>query len=229
VWKRAQYAAVLRGIFCNIAGIDTRLPYLLRLLIPPGHTPMSNVLVGPFPMENIVRFFALRPDGDALESLQRVRDAQCARYGLRSPVARDNLHLTLCDGGKPARLREPYERAMLKAGSGQNVRTFDLVLNRLLRFHGRGGEPCLVLGADENSAAPLRALRHDLAISQLFNGLVVLGVKSFAPHVTLAYGSNLPTLDQEIEPIVWRVSEFTLIASHQGQSRHEELGRWPLG
>ena len=189
---------------------------------------MSNVLVGPFAHENVARFFALRPDADTRESVLRVRDAQCARFGLRSPVARDCLHLTLCDGGKPARLREPYERAMLKAGAGQNVRTFDLVLNRLLRFHGRGGEPSLVLGVDETSAAPLRALRHDLAISQLFNGLVVLGAKSFSPHVTLAYGASLPALDEAIEPIIWRVNEFALIASHQGQSRHEELARWPL-
>jgi len=189
---------------------------------------MSNVLNGPFAQENIARFFALRPDADALEGMLRVRDAQCARFGLRSPVAPDCLHLTLCDAGKPARLREPFERALLKSGAGQNVPAFDLVLNRLRRFHGRGGEPCLVLGVDEDSAAPLRRLRHDLAISQLFNGLVVLGVKSFQPHVTLGYGANLPPLDETIEPLIWRVREFRLIASHQGQSRHETLESWPL-
>jgi 2'-5' RNA ligase len=187
---------------------------------------MSNIR--PFAQEAPVHFFALRPDADFLEQLLPLRDAQRARFGLRSPVSLDCLHLTLCEAGRAARLREPFERALLKSGAGHNVPAFDLVLNRLRRFHGRGGESCLVLGVDEASSAPLRALRHDLAISQLFNGLVVTGVKNFQPHVTLAYGADLPPLDEGIEALTWRVSEFTLIASHQGQSRHEERGRWPL-
>jgi 2'-5' RNA ligase len=45
--------------------------------------------------------------------------------------------------------------------------------------------------------------------------------------VTLLYGGQ-PTAEIEIEPISWLVREFVLIDSFIGETKHVEMGRWPL-
>jgi 2'-5' RNA ligase len=52
--------------------------------------------------------------------------------------------------------------------------------------------------------------------------------KRFTPHMTLSYGRC--SLDaQATEPVAWTVRELVLVHSFIGQTRHEVLGRWPLG
>jgi 2'-5' RNA ligase len=50
---------------------------------------------------------------------------------------------------------------------------------------------------------------------------------SLTPHLTFLYGDHrVPDLD--IDLISWTVREFVLGRSVHGQSRHMQLGRWPL-
>jgi 2'-5' RNA ligase len=58
-------------------------------------------------------------------------------------------------------------------------------------------------------------------------GIVKPAPSRFMPHVTLLYDRQ--TVDaQGITPVSWRVTEFVLVHSLLGQSRHIVLGRWPL-
>lgn len=51
-------------------------------------------------------------------------------------------------------------------------------------------------------------------------------LRSFTPHMTLAYKGRLGMV-HAIEPVRWPAYELVLINSHQGQTVHEVLGRWP--
>ena len=61
-------------------------------------------------------FFALLPDGPTRAAIADVgeRFRKSHRVG-GSPVGIDSLHLTLCPMGKPERLRQPLEEALLVA------------------------------------------------------------------------------------------------------------------
>jgi 2'-5' RNA ligase len=47
------------------------------------------------------------------------------------------------------------------------------------------------------------------------------------PHLTLSREADLAP-EAFIDPVSWRVQEFCLIDSPQGESRHNILDRWPL-
>ncbi|WP_066725451.1 2'-5' RNA ligase family protein [Sphingomonas pituitosa] len=47
------------------------------------------------------------------------------------------------------------------------------------------------------------------------------------PHVTLLYRAGAP-FSRPIDPICWTATDFVLIHSIVGATRHIELGRWPL-
>lgn len=49
----------------------------------------------------------------------------------------------------------------------------------------------------------------------------------FNPHVTLIYRPGMP-FSAPVPPIAWEAAELVLIHSLLGETRHQELGRWPL-
>jgi 2'-5' RNA ligase len=49
----------------------------------------------------------------------------------------------------------------------------------------------------------------------------------FTPHVTLLY-DRLIVPSQSIEPVSWRVTDFTLVRSLLGRTIHVPLERWAL-
>lgn len=50
--------------------------------------------------------------------------------------------------------------------------------------------------------------------------------KSFKPHVTIIYGCGQIEPLAVGKPYAWTATEFQLVYSHHGESRHEEFGRW---
>jgi 2'-5' RNA ligase len=67
------------------------------------------------------------------------------------------------------------------------------------------------------------ALRQALAWEKLEKGMP----PKFTPHMTVIYGQPGEEV-AVIEPVRWTVREFVLVISHQGESRHEVLARYPL-
>jgi RNA 2',3'-cyclic 3'-phosphodiesterase len=76
--------------------------------------------------------------------------------------------------------------------------------------------------------------RDTAAVSQLGQALGLalkraglLSQPSGKPHMTMLYDERV-IAEHAIEPIRWTASEFVLVLSHLGKTRHDWLARWPL-
>jgi 2'-5' RNA ligase len=174
-------------------------------------------------------FFALLPDGPARAAIAGVGDRfrKSHRVG-GSPVGADSLHLTLCPMGRPERLRQPLESALLAAAGEVRAQGFMATLDSAMRFSARDGQFPFVLCADGATTEAALNLRKAVAAAQVRVGLQVSGVSSFLPHVTMLHGHAVDPIEESITAIRWRVSEFVLIRSFFGQSRYAVIGSWPL-
>jgi 2'-5' RNA ligase len=91
---------------------------------------------------------------------------------------------------------------------------------------GAGG-PFVLVGAKETDGLDdLRKLRTVLGCAMADRGF--RPQRSFEPHMTLCYDSRNRVGRVEIEPVTFRATEFALVKSHLGQSRHEVLRTWAL-
>ncbi|NYE29530.1 2'-5' RNA ligase [Rhodanobacter sp. K2T2] len=176
-------------------------------------------------------FFALLPDEQAKAEMIRIGERLVKSHRLGgSSVDIDRLHITLTPIGKPDRLRQPLEGALLAAAENVRMKAFEVTLDSAMRFSNTSadGRFPFVLCADASTTQAALNLRKALAQAQYAQGLFVPGVSSYMPHVTLLYGHGVEAIEQPIPPISWRAREFMLIRSFFGQSRHEVMGRWPL-
>jgi RNA 2',3'-cyclic 3'-phosphodiesterase len=130
--------------------------------------------------------------------------------------------------GKPERLRQPLEEALLAAAGDVRAQGFMAALDSAMRFSARDGQFPFVLCADAATTEAALALRKAIAAAQARVGLQVSGVSSFLPHVTMLHGHAVDAIEESITTIHWWVSEFALIRSFFGESRYEVIGRWPL-
>ncbi|WP_027485691.1 2'-5' RNA ligase [Rhodanobacter sp. OR87] len=174
-------------------------------------------------------FFALLPDEQARSAIAGVGERFRKSHRVSgSPVGVDSLHLTLCPMGKPERLRQPLEDALLAAAGEVRAQSFVATLDSAMRFSARDGQFPFVLCADGLTTAAALELRKAVAAAQLRAGLQVSGVSSFLPHVAMLHGHAVDAIEESVAAIQWRVSEFVLIRSFFGQCRYEVVGRWPL-
>lgn len=174
-------------------------------------------------------FFAVLPDDLARSEIAGVGERFRKSHRVSgSPVGIDSLHLSLCPMGKPERLRQPLENALLAAAGEVRAMSFIATLDSAMRFSARDGRFPFVLCADTATTASALQLRKAIAAAQSRVGLQVSGVSSFLPHVTLLQGHAIDTIEESITSIHWHVREFVLIRSFFGQSRYEVIGRWPL-
>jgi 2''-5'' RNA ligase len=174
-------------------------------------------------------FFAVLPDDVARSEIASVgeRFRKSHRIG-GSLIGIESLHLSLCPMGKPERLRQPLESALLAAAGEVRAKGFVAALDSAMRFSARDGRFPFVLCADTATTESALQLRKVIAAAQSRVGLQVSGVSSFLPHVTLLQGHAVDSIEESITPIQWQVHEFVLIRSFFGQSRHEVIGRWSL-
>jgi 2'-5' RNA ligase len=171
-------------------------------------------------MDNV--FFAILPDEDAKARIAALSKRLQRDHGVRGkPIAPDCLHVSV-------HALEPYDDAIIEAaksvGAAIDAPCFKVGFDRVLSFNGSPGVP-LVLGFSDDLPA-LMALRKSLGI-ELKRRVGQRTRPSFTPHLTFLFGDHrVPDLD--IELISWNVREFVLVRSVHGQSRHIQLGRWPL-
>lgn len=174
-------------------------------------------------------FFAVLPDDHAKSEIVGVSERFRKSHRVSgSPVGIDGLHLSLCPMGKPERLRQSLESALLAAAGEVHAMGFVATLDSAMRFSAKDGQFPFVLCADTATTESALQLRKAIAAAQAHMGLQVSGVSSFLPHVTVLQGHAIDTIEESITPIYWRVHEFVLIRSFFGQSRYEVIGRWPL-
>ncbi|WP_240046252.1 2'-5' RNA ligase family protein [Rhodanobacter glycinis] len=174
-------------------------------------------------------FFAVLPDDRAKSEIAGAGERFRKSHRVSgSSVGVDSLHLSLCPMGKPERLRQPLESALLAAAAEVVAESFDATLDSAMRFSARDGQFPFVLCTDAATTAAALDLRKAIAAALLRVGLQVSGVSSFLPHVTLLQGHAVDAIEESITPIQWHVHEFVLIRSFFGQSRYEVIGCWPL-
>ena len=157
-------------------------------------------------------FFALWPPRDVARRIATQADA--LGIGGRR-VALPRLHMTLafvgaCDSAQTDALRD--NAASIRAPA------FDLVLDQLGHF----ARPGITWFGCTTAPDPLLALAAGLAPADVDN-------RAFRPHVSVVHDS-VPMATRLIDPIVWRVTAFALIASGQATvaGAYRELDRWAL-
>jgi 2'-5' RNA ligase len=182
-------------------------------------------------LDGVDMFFALLPDEQTKAEIIRIGERFVKSHRLGgSSVDIDRLHVTLSPIGKPDRVRQPLEGALLAAAENVRIAAFNVTLDSAMRFSNAGadGRFPFVLCADAATTQTALGLRKALAQAQYAQGLFVPGVSSYMPHVTLLYGHGVEAIEQPIPPISWNAREFVLIRSFFGRSKHEIMGRWPL-
>lgn len=174
-------------------------------------------------------FFAVLPADSVRAAIAGVGERFQKSHRLNGAmVDSGNLHLLLCPMGKPDRLRQPVEAALLAAAGEVHANGFVATLESAMRFSARDGHYPFVLCTDNATTDAFIELRKTIAEAQRRFGLQVSGVSSFLPHVTLLQGVSIDTVEEAIMPIQWQVDEFVLIRSFFGQCQYEVIGRWPL-
>jgi RNA 2',3'-cyclic 3'-phosphodiesterase len=173
-------------------------------------------------------FFALRPDEETAERIARVVTAEHEARGLPTRLRPSRIfHITLhyfghVDGEPDARLVEVAARA-----SAEVVRpAFDLGFDRLESWGDeRAAQHPFVLTGGQG-LEPVRELRDTLVERLVAHGLA-RPVRDYEPHLTLRYDKRrAPAWPMAVPG--WVASEFVLVKSPQGQTRHEVMQRWPL-
>jgi 2'-5' RNA ligase len=173
-------------------------------------------------------FFALRPDAETAERIARFAAAEHEARGLQPRLRPSRIfHITLhyfgyCEGEPDARLVEVASRA-----AAEVVRpAFDLNFEA---FKSWGTErsskhPFVLTGGQ--GLESVRELQQVLVERLAAHGLSRPELE-YVPHLTLRYDKRSAP-DWPVDLPGWLASEFVLVKSPQGETRHEVIGRWPL-
>lgn len=172
-------------------------------------------------------FFAIFPPAVTAAQVYSLQQDLRVRHGLWGrALAMSRLHVTLCHLGDyvglpPAILERAHEAANRISAPAIEV-TFD----RALSFAGRERNRPFVLRNSEGAQA-VQSFQRELGKAMALSGLGKF-VRPYTPHMTLLYDSN-DIAEQPIDPVTWQCTEFRLIHSMLGQTRHVTLGAWHLG
>ncbi len=172
-------------------------------------------------------FFALRPPPAAAARALALAAHWRDRLGMTAPlVAAERLHVSLNPLGRHRRLPPAVLRRAGAAVSALRPKPFTLAFNRLGGWgRGDGVRPAVLWGDEGVIGAEL--LHQTLHAALAAAGLAPPRPGEIAPHLTL-WREAAATPAALIEPVAWRVEELVLLASVQGEGRHEVLGRWRL-
>ena len=172
-------------------------------------------------------FFGTRPPAAAAVPITRVGQELVRSQRLVAKLLPpERLHVSLFSVGG---FSGAYPPAVINAAKAVadtvSMAPFTVAFNRVTSFAGGNGRQALVLTGDEGVAGLVR-FQQVLSLAMKKAGLGLRQKERFTPHVTMMYADH--KCDFAIEPISWTVDEFVLVDSLWGQSRHVQLGRWPL-
>jgi len=163
-------------------------------------------------------FFAVQP---AAEERERIGDLIASLRIGGVPMRLDRLHITTLSLVLNDMLPEGLASEAAEIAASIRMPAFRVIFDRLVGGH----KSALLLPSEPLEA--LRMFRERLGLALMRAGIAFEQTGRFSPHVTLLYGGQ-PMPEMEIEPISWMVEDFTLIDSVIGETRHIEVGRWPL-
>jgi len=161
-------------------------------------------------------FFALLPS-----PVRGVIASQRDQLGAAdSKVADHRLHATLAITDDFDHQPALLEANLLAIGESIATGPVPMALDRL-----SGSTGSVALRPSRRTPA-LTALAGSLQRRMTRAGLL-RAAWTFRPHVTLLYRKGKP-FARALEPICWTATDFVLIHSIVGATRHIELGCWPL-
>jgi 2'-5' RNA ligase len=166
-------------------------------------------------------FFALWPDPAARAAIGRLaREVALETCG--RPTLPEMIHLTLAFVGPQPPIRVDSLRRLAGMIRG---RAFVLALDRVGVFEKPG---VAWLGASALQE-DLATLQRDLADALRSRGFPV-DARPYTPHLTLARRATFAVERRLPEPIGWRVSTFTLVASETSGAVpvYRTVAQWPL-
>lgn len=172
-------------------------------------------------------FFAVRLAGGAADDAFALAGQVRTEHGLRGRlIPTDRLHVTLHWLQDHAVFPDELVTQAGLAGRRVEIERFDVTFNRIESMGDEThGGPLVLRGSD--GLAALRRLQRALGAAMIDAGLGQYVRSSFKPHVTLLYDDGF-VAPQAVDPIGWTVTEFVLVHSIIGKSKHLELGRWAL-
>lgn len=167
-------------------------------------------------------FFAIKPEADDALDVERTARRLRARNGLTGvPCRREPLHVSLlCIGWRPEIRQEVVKRACV-AGAAVTMRSFNVAFDRAASF---GGQSFVLFGGD--GVVGIEML-HGALIAELKKVGFNVKKHGYEPHMTLLFDPRR-IMAQYIEPVRWRVREFSLVYSPHGLTQHVRLARWAL-
>lgn len=169
-------------------------------------------------------FFALFPDEAAAAKLARAAQQLCIRHRLETRAfAPERFHVSLLGFGVHSGLPPDLVAGAADAAAAIALAPFEVTFDRAVSFLGR---PRPLVLCSEDDIPELIAFQRELGHAIQQQGLGE-GAPQCAPHVTMLYDERAIE-DHAIEPITWRVRDFTLVHSLRGGSKHVPLRRWPL-
>lgn len=162
-------------------------------------------------------FFGLQPPRRERALIGVHRDAIEGAHG---HVGNERIHLTLSITNDFECYPVQLESQLIAIGAEVATMPFEVSLDRL---------------SGSARSVALRPSRRIGGLSdlhrQLDHGMTRRHLRrrdwSFSPHTTLAYRNGRP-FQQPVTPIEWAATDFVLIHSEVGATRHTELARWPL-
>ena len=163
-------------------------------------------------------FFAVQP---AAEERARIGDLIASLRLGGVPMRLDRLHITTLSLVVDDVLPDGLAQEAAEIAASVRMPAFRVIFDRLVG----GNRSALLLPSEPLEA--LRMFRERLGFALTRAGIAFRQSGRFTPHVTLLYGGQ-PRPEIEIEPISWLVEDFVLIDSVIGETKHIELGRWPL-
>jgi len=173
-------------------------------------------------------FFAVRPPPPVARAIESVA-AQARAAGLAHGhwLRAAKYHITVLFLGTFERCPDAVIEQALAAGGALRFAPFEIVLDRISSFPGRRQSPC-ILRCAAACETMLHALQRELAGASVAAGIQSGDEQHFIPHLTLAYADHPVPQDIPIDPLRWPAREVTLMLSHVGSGRHEQVACWPL-
>lgn len=162
-------------------------------------------------------FFAIRPPAGVLGYI--VEEQRC--FGPGHAVRPEHLHLTTAITEDHAIFPVAIAEAMRAIGDRIFADQFPIVLDQIAASHRS------VVMVPSEPLRTFHAFQRQLACGMARAGIGQRRDWRFSPHVTLLYRHGAP-LRQWTDTLSWTATEFVLIHSLLGETRHEVLARWPL-
>jgi RNA 2',3'-cyclic 3'-phosphodiesterase len=169
-------------------------------------------------------FFVLKPDPQLSHAMHDVASSHAQNYGKGTPHPPHLLHLSLLNVGF---YNEPPYALAKRIGNAVDslaARPVHVTLDHSALF---GNGQHLVLTTRRKNP-DLQAFVRKLHITLTKHNLPRAAMSNISPHVTLIYGYRAKELVALKKDYIWLSRDFSLIYSHNGETRHEELGRWRL-